>query len=109
MTKELFASRLIITDQAERTAALITQKRIRHLPVMEEGQVVGVLSIGDVLNKLISDQKFIIRELEKYIHGDYGSDTVLGVKRSSCCCDIGENLCKLPIRNISASKIPIIS
>jgi signal-transduction protein with cAMP-binding, CBS, and nucleotidyltransferase domain len=52
--------------------ALITQKRIRHLPVMEDGQVVGVLSIGDVLNKLISDQHFIIRELEKYIHGDYG-------------------------------------
>ncbi|MDY0092760.1 MAG: CBS domain-containing protein [Candidatus Vecturithrix sp.] len=70
MTKELFC--VSPDNTIKECMALITQKRIRHLPVMEDGQVVGVLSIGDVLNKLISDQHFIIRELEKYIHGDYG-------------------------------------
>lgn len=55
----------------EHCMELMTAKRIRHLPVMDNGQLIGILSIGDVVKMLISDQKFIIEQLEKYIIGSY--------------------------------------
>jgi CBS domain-containing protein len=49
--------------------SLMTEKRIRHLPVFDEGQLVGVVSIGDVLKEIISEQKVMISHLEHYITG----------------------------------------
>jgi CBS domain-containing protein len=49
--------------------ALMTAKRIRHLPVMANERLIGIVTIGDVVNQMISDQEFTIRQLEKYIAG----------------------------------------
>lgn len=48
---------------------LMTNKFIRHLPVLEDGDLVGVISIGDVVKYVIEDQKFIIENMEHYIKG----------------------------------------
>ncbi|MFZ5555555.1 MAG: CBS domain-containing protein [Pseudomonadota bacterium] len=47
--------------------ALMTDKRIRHLPVMEGDKLIGLISIGDLVKDIISEQQFIIRQLENYI------------------------------------------
>ena len=49
--------------------ALITEKRVRHLPVLDDGKVVGIVSIGDLVKDTICEQEFIIHQLENYIHG----------------------------------------
>lgn len=54
---------------------LMTKKRTRHLPVMEDDKLVGLVSIGDIVNRIISEQKTKIKDLEGYIVGsDYGSE-----------------------------------
>ena len=50
--------------------ALMTEKRIRHLPVMEGGKVIGIISIGDLVKDIIAEQQFLIDQMEHYIHGD---------------------------------------
>ena len=49
----------------------MTEKRCRHLPVVEEGKVVGLVSIGDVIHWIITAQDLAIRQLEDYISGGY--------------------------------------
>ena len=53
----------------EESMALMTAKRIRHLPVSQSNRLIGIVTLGDVVKQLISDQQFAIRELEKYITG----------------------------------------
>src|SRR5712692_3534275 len=53
----------------EECMAVMTEKRVRHLPVMEEEQLVGVISIGDLVKSIITEQKFIMEQLERYIAG----------------------------------------
>ena len=60
-------------DTIENCMALMTDKRARHLPVMENGELLGVVSIGDVVKAIISDREFMIRELERYITGGHSS------------------------------------
>jgi CBS domain-containing protein len=61
----------LITVNPENTVneclSVINNKRIRHLPVLENGKVVGILSIGDIVKETIAYQQFLINQLESYI------------------------------------------
>ena len=56
-------------QSVELCMALMTDNRVRHLPVLEGKKVIGIISIGDLLKSIISKQKFVIDELEHHIHG----------------------------------------
>lgn len=56
----------------EHCMALMTENRLRHLPVLDEGRLVGLVSIGDLVKDIISEQQFVIRQLEHYIAGGHG-------------------------------------
>ena len=63
----------VLTATAEQTVnecmTLMTEKRIRHLPIVLAGEVVGLISIGDLVQAIISDQREEIEQLENYISG----------------------------------------
>ena len=60
-------------DQSnEECMALMTDNRVRHLPVVDKDKLIGLISIGDLVKDIISEQKFIIDQLEHYIKGDRG-------------------------------------
>ena len=50
--------------------AVMSEERVRHLPVFEGKKPIGVVSIGDLVKSIIGDQKFAIVQLEQYIHGE---------------------------------------
>jgi CBS domain-containing protein len=52
--------------------ALMTENRLRHLPVIDNGELIGLISIGDLVKDIISEQQFIIEQLEHYIRGERG-------------------------------------
>lgn len=56
-------------DTVHRCMELVTEKRIRHLPVMERNKLIGMISIGDLVKAVIEDQQQTIVELERYIAG----------------------------------------
>ena len=56
----------------EECMALMTEKRLRHLTVVEAAKVVGIVSIGDLVKSIVAEQRFIIEQLEHYIAGDRG-------------------------------------
>jgi len=55
----------------QETMALMTAKHIRHMPVLKDDRLIGMVTLGDVVKQIISEQKFTIKELEKYISGGY--------------------------------------
>jgi CBS domain-containing protein len=58
-------------NTVEECMALMTEKHVRHLPVLENNTLIGLVSIGDVVKQIISDKNFRIKELERYISGDF--------------------------------------
>jgi CBS domain-containing protein len=67
MTTEVFT--VDPQNTIEEAMALMTEKRIRHLPVVEGTDLVGVISIGDLVKSIIANQAFMIDQLENYIAG----------------------------------------
>ena len=73
LVRDIMSTKVIYTrpDQSvEECMAVMTARAVRHLPVLEGGRLVGIVSIGDMVKSVISDQKFIIEQLEHFIHGD---------------------------------------
>lgn len=69
---EIMSKRVVCArpDQSvEECMAVMTDKAVRHLPVLDQKKVIGVVSIGDLVKSIISKQKFIIEQLEHYIAG----------------------------------------
>jgi CBS domain-containing protein len=65
------AVRFVRPDQTtEDCMALMTERRMRHLPVIENDRLVGMVSIGDLVKNIIAEQQFTIQQLEFYIHGE---------------------------------------
>lgn len=72
LVKEIMTTHVAYThleQPIEECMAVMTEKRVRHLPVIEAGKLVGIISIGDLVKAIIADQKFIIEQLERYITG----------------------------------------
>ncbi len=70
--KEIMSSHMVYVhpnQTVDECMALMTDKRIRHLPVLEDRKLVGMISIGDIVKAVISEQEFIIHQLENYITG----------------------------------------
>jgi CBS domain-containing protein len=58
-----------LNQNIEECMAIMTEERVRHLPVIEAGRVVGIISIGDLVKSIIDEQKFMIEQLVRYING----------------------------------------
>ena len=73
---EIMSTNVTVThprEPVEKCLRLMTDKHVRHLPVVEADQVVGVISIGDLVKHVISCQQAAIAHLENYIHGGYAA------------------------------------
>jgi CBS domain-containing protein len=70
--KDIMTTRVVCARpdlNVEECMAIMTDKRIRHLPVMEGDEVLGMISIGDLVKAIIAEQQFLINQLERYITG----------------------------------------
>jgi CBS domain-containing protein len=70
--REIMTGRVVCAQpeqNIEECMVVMTEKRVRHLPVIDGGELIGVISIGDLVKSIISEQKFIIKQLEQYISG----------------------------------------
>lgn len=67
MSKRVVCARL--EQSVEECMAVMTHKAVRHLPVLDNKHVVGIVSIGDLVKSVIQDQQFFIDQLEHYISG----------------------------------------
>jgi len=57
---------------SEECMVLMTENRLRHLPVIDAGRLLGIISIGDLVKDIIAEQRFTIEQLEHYISGERG-------------------------------------
>ncbi len=76
LVREIMSTRVLFVTPGqtiEECMALMTDKRTRHLPVMNDGKLVGLLSIGDVVKEIVADREYTIEQLENYITGRYYS------------------------------------
>ena len=72
LVREIMTHRVLCVTPATTVAecmVLMTEKKIRHLPVMDNGKLVGFISIGDVVKSIIAEQEYLIEHLENYIVG----------------------------------------
>ena len=72
LVRDVMETRVFIArpeQSVEQCMALMTERRVRHLPVLEGKELIGIISIGDLVKSIIGDQKFIIDQLEHYIQG----------------------------------------
>ncbi|MCP4140490.1 MAG: CBS domain-containing protein [Chloroflexi bacterium] len=73
--KEIMTKRVVFVkpeNTTEECMALMTDKRIRHLPVVvDDDELIGIISIGDIVNAIISKQEYVIEQLGNYITGSY--------------------------------------
>ena len=70
--EEIMTSQVLFVQpeqSVEDCMAIMSDKHIRHLPVLEKGELIGIISIGDVVNAVISEKEFAIKQLENYISG----------------------------------------
>jgi CBS domain-containing protein len=70
LVSEIMTPHVVCVDTGwtvDQCMALMTEKRIRHLPVIEDGRLVGVISIGDVVRAVVDEQQFTISSLQRYI------------------------------------------
>ena len=70
VVSEIMTTRVVSVEPdwtADQCMALMTEKRIRHLPVIEQGRLIGVISIGDVVRAVVDEQQFTINSLQRYI------------------------------------------
>lgn len=70
--RDVMSTRIVCAspDQSvDECMAVMTEKRVRHLPVLDNGKLVGIVSIGDLVKSRIADQEFLIEQLAHYIHG----------------------------------------
>jgi CBS domain-containing protein len=72
LVKEIMSTALTVVHPStaiEECMALMTQNRIRHLPVLDQNKLVGLVSIGDVVKFMVSEKDFMIKNLEQFIFG----------------------------------------
>ena len=70
LVSEIMTTSVVVThpqQTVEECMGLMTEKRIRHLPVLDQGELIGMISIGDLVKSIIDEQQFIIGQLENYI------------------------------------------
>jgi len=74
LVKEIISKKVVSVSpdhSIEHCMKLMTENRIRHLPVLADGKVLGVISIGDLVNWIISTQSSTIRQMEEYLSGGF--------------------------------------
>lgn len=70
---EIMTRDVVYVDEeakVEECMALMTAKKVRHLPVLQDDTLVGIISVGDLVKSIIGEQSFVIEQLERYIRGE---------------------------------------